>query len=207
MNDDAVPAELQTCAGVLNYPRTDAQTMNTLSCTDEYGKTTTSVNVSKDWRVMRYRSDYTFSGEKSWGESSMTYEGECPAPMKGDQRFLLVRPDGKVVDPFPATACMVAVLKTVGEVTEPKDGYVWDLRGAPRPFVRYSYPSRGDHHPATITFTADEDVAGDATKATFGATLGGLSSPRERGPDDFGTEKIARLWKVRCGVQASVLYE
>ena len=127
MNDDAAPAELRTCAGVLDYPRTDLPTTNTVSCTDQDSKETTSVTVSNDWRVMRYRSDYTWSREKSWGEATMTYEGECPTPMKADQRFLLVRPDGKVVDPYPATACMVAVLNTVPGVTEPKVGYVWDL--------------------------------------------------------------------------------
>ena len=207
MNDDAAPAELRTCAGVLDYPRTDVPTANTVSCADQDSKATTSVTVSNDWRAMRYRSDYTFSGEKSWSESTMTYGGECPAPMKDDQRFLLIRPDGKVVDPYPATACMVTVLNADPGVTEPKVGYVWDLQGGPRRFVRYTYRSRGDDRPGTITFTAEEDVAGDATKAIFHTSMSGKVTPEGKRPDQFGAARIVRLWKARCGVQVGISYE
>lgn len=202
MNEDA-PATLSTCYGDRAPRRTWDPSVVTVSCTDKGGSETISSGVSKDGRRARYRSDFEdYWGEKHWSESVMAYEGECPATMGKKQSFAVINAAGDAVDPFPATACMVAVLKTLPGATKPEAGYVWDASGGPWPFVRYLYPSRRDHTLMTVTFRGSEDLAGDPAKAVFGTEM----DWRERGPVDYGREKIVLLWKARCGVTASIAY-
>jgi hypothetical protein len=135
----------------------------------------------------------------------MTNEGACPVQLKDEQPFVVVKPDGTIVDPFQATTCMVDVLKTVDGVTVPKAGYVWAPSDGPLPFVRYTYPRRNSLKAADVTFTADGYFLDDPKKGQFVATMSGLSSGVE-GPDEFGAEKIIKLWKDRCGVAGGIIF-
>ena len=130
----------------------------------------------------------------------MTALGECPVKMTDDQPFLVVKPDGEILDPFRATKCMVEVLRTVDGATEPKSGYFREPGRGLLPFVRYTYPSRQDHKPTVVTFTADADP----TTGGFEASMSGLFASPDNGPDEYGAEKIVQLWKARCGVDAGV---
>ena len=209
LNDSAQRAELWTCAGAVRAPDTFEPGAQTVSCTNQLGKQTRSVIVSNNARVIRDRTAYETdvsirrAGDDSWAESTMTYQGACPVPLTDEQPFVVIKPDGKVVDPFPTTACMVDVLKTVDGVTAPKAGYAWDPEGGPVPFVRYTYPSRHDHRATDITFTASGDLLSNG-RFVFGTEMSGLFSPADKGPDTFGAEKIMPLWKDRCGVEADI---
>lgn len=198
---------MSTCAGVGDAPTTDRPTTRKVSCTDGDSSESISVVMSADARVLRYRSDrldsYGEKQEKYWADTTMTYEGDCPVGMKDEQLFFVVKPDGKAADPFPATACMVAVLKTVPGVTKPETGYVWDRDGGPYPFVRFTYPSTRSHMPTVITFRGNETVGGDPNAAVFGTEIGGGYDPqRETAP-----KNVAQLWKARCGVAAGIAYD
>jgi hypothetical protein len=228
LNGTAAPAELRTCAGSVNAPETYRAATEAVSCTSMAGKQTMSVVVSNDANTIRNRTEFepdvsiraaippsgdnpalrkllAKAMQKSWAESTMTYEGACPVPLKDEQPFVVVKPDGTIVDPFQAPTCMVDALKTVDGVTAPKAGYVWDPDGGPLPFVRYTYPSRNSSRAADVTFTADGYFLDDPTKGQFLAAMSGLSSGAE-GPDEFGAEKIMKLWKDRCGVAGNIVF-
>jgi hypothetical protein len=209
LNGAARPAELRTCAGWVRAPDAIWGGSQTSTCTDEISKQTRSI-IAHDH--VTDRSEYTAypspgdPGGGSWEESTMTYVGACPVPMADEQPFLVVKPDGKVFDPFPATVCMVDALKTVAGVTAPKAGYIWDPGRGPLPFVRYTYPSRQERWATDITFTRGRDFVDDPDKVEFVTTLSGAYTPGQK-PNDFGAERIARLWKARCGVDAGVDFE
>ena len=211
MNDMAPPAELWTCAGTVHAPENSLEPgVQTVSCTNRLGKRTRAVTVSNDAHVIRDREVATDvstgqAGMDSWSESTMTYQGACPVPLKDEQPFVVFNPDGKVFDPFPATTCMVDALKTVDGVTAPKAGYIWDPENGLQPFVRYTYPRRHDHRPTEITFAGKIDLAGDVSKLYFAALMGGLFDPADAAPDTFGAEAIVPLWKDSCGVGANVV--
>jgi len=199
-----------------------------VSCTSMAGKQTMSVVVSSDGNTIRNRSEFepdisiqkanppsavdpeirkllAKAMQKTWAESTVTYEGACPVPLKDEQPFVVIKPDRTVFDPFQATACMVDALKTIDGVTEPKAGYVWDPAGGPLPFVRYTYPSRNDHRATAVTFKADGRFLDDPAKGQFVATMSGLSRPGEE-PDDFGAKRIFKLWNDRCGVTGNIAF-
>jgi hypothetical protein len=228
LNGTAAPAELWTCAGPVKAPETFRATTEAVSCTSITGKQTMSVVVSNDGNTIQNRTEFepdisirkavappgdnpalrklfAEATQKSWAEATMTYEGACPVPLKDEQPFVVVKPDGAIVDPFQATTCMVDALKTVDRVTTPKAGYVWNPNGGPLPFVRYTYPSRNSPRAADVTFTADGYFLDDPTKGQFVATMSGLFSGSE-GPDEFGAEKIMKLWKDRCGVAGNIIF-
>jgi hypothetical protein len=213
----------------VNAPQTYRAASETVSCNNIAGKQTMSVFVSDDGNTIRDRTEREPStvikqaapppgidpairkvlesaAQNSWSESTMTYQGACPVPLKDEQPFVVVKQDGTIFDPFQATACMVDVLKTVDGVTAPKAGYVWDSYSGPLPFVRYSYPSRYDHRATDVTFTADGRFLDDPAKGQFMAGMSGLSSPGDEGPDDFGAKKIFKLWKDRCGVTGNISF-
>jgi hypothetical protein len=146
------------------------------------------------------------AAQNSSAETTMTYEGACPVPLKDEQPFVVVKQDGTIFDPFQPTACMVDVLKTVDGVTVPKAGYVWDSHNGPLPFVRYTFPSRHDRKATAVTFTGDGRFLDDPAKGQFVATMSGLFSPGDKGPDDFGAMKIFKLWKERCGVTGNISF-
>jgi hypothetical protein len=225
LNTMSLPGELWTCAGPVRTPQTYHAATESVSCSSTAGKQTMSVIVSNDGNTIRNRSEFepdvsiqkatadptirellAKAMQKIWAESTMTYEGTCPVPLKDEQPFLVVKPDGTVFDPFRATACMVDALKTIDGVTEPKAGYVWDPAGGPLPFVRYTYPSRNSHRATPVTFTADGLFLDDPAKGQFVATLSGLSPPGEE-PDDFGAKRIFKLWNDRCGVTGNIAFQ
>ena len=125
--------------------------------------------------------------------------------MQDGHSFVVVKVDGTVVDPFQATGCMVDVLKTVDDVTEPMAGYFRDPHDGLLPFVRYTYPSRHSHDAAVVSFKADSHFSDDPTKGQFMAVMSGLSRVGEE-PDVFGADKIIKLWKDRCGVASNIFF-
>ena len=141
---------------------------------------------------------------EAWVQSTMTYEGVCPVPMQDDQPLLFIKPDGTADDPFRATKCMVDVLKTVDGVTEPKSGWARDPGRGWLLFVRYSYPSRHDHMPAVVSFTANAEDVDSPLKAGFTAEISGIVPPGEEGPDNLGADLMMKLWHDRCGVEAGI---
>jgi hypothetical protein len=230
LNVMAPPAELGSCAGLVAAP--DRVADETISCsTHQRAKYTLSVTTSEDGRLIRDRSEHSddnmaiaeadlaqvppavrgdllkhlADARHGWAEMTMTSEGACPFPMTIDQPFVVVRPDGTEVDPFRATACMVNVLKTTGNVTAPSVGFVRDPDAGPLPFVRYTYPSRSDHRPTTVTFTAEGDLS-DPAKVEYIARMSGLHSPGDAGPDVYGADGIIKQWKDRCGVSGNILF-
>jgi hypothetical protein len=212
MNDDVARPVLWTCAGALHAPEIFEPGVQTVSCANWGVKQTRSITVSKDGHVIRDRREYVSNlthkrvRDDSWAETTMTYKGECPVPLKDAQLFVVIKPEGKAFDPFQSTACMVDVLKTVAGVTGPKAGYFWEPGGGPLPFVQYTYPSRYDLRPTDITFTADAALPYDDKKMHFGVELSGISSSRAEGPDNYDAENIIPLWKARCGVEADISY-
>jgi len=219
LNDTAPPPELQTCAGSIKAPEAQPGKTVAVTCTTRLRpgsiKETMSEFTSDNWRVIRDRAERMDDvrdwprgipkpPKTSWSQSTMTYSGACPVPLKPEQPFVIIKPDGTVVDPFQATACMVGVLKTVEGVTEPSAGYFRDSKSGPMPFVRYTYPSRhGDK--VAITFHANGDLA-DPVKWGFMTAMSGLFSLSDAGPDTFGADKITKLWRDRCGVRADILF-
>jgi hypothetical protein len=133
----------------------------------------------------------------------MTYSGACPVTLKSEQPFVIIKPDGAIVDPFQATACMVGVLKTIEGVTAPSAGFFRDPQIGPAPFVRYTYP-REDGQAATITFAAKGDLT-DPAKWRFMTRMSGLRTPGTGGPYLYGADKFINLWKDRCGVRAGIV--
>jgi hypothetical protein len=125
--------------------------------------------------------------------------------MRDDQTLIILKPDGTVFDPSRTTSCMLDALKTVGGVTAPTVGFIWDPEDGPRPFIRYTYPSRLGGIPTEITYTAGGELGSDPERWQYFAPMSGLHSTGE-GPDTFGADKIAKLWKNRCGVDAIVFF-
>lgn len=205
LNEEAPPAELMSCAGPVEARSWPGET-ETVSCTDAAGKHTLSTSVSKDGVSLQDRAEdepdvrmRTSADQNSWAESVLTYKAKCPVSMQKGSPFLLVKPDATVVDPFQMTGCMVDVLKTVRDVTEPKAGYFRDPHDGLLLFVRYTYPSRHSRDATVITFT------GNPVKRHFHTEMSGASPPGEE-PDIFGAEEITKRWKDRCGVSVDILF-
>ena len=233
LNLEAPPAELWTCAGPVASPH-DWATTQSVSCTDGDGRHRISVVWSNDGGVVTDRSDYqpSFGARQTltrlppaerkrfapllrsnWAASTMTAVGECPVAMRDDQALLVVKSDGKIVDPLRAAECMVSVLKTVDGVTDAKSGYVRDPTLGLLPFVRYTYPSRDDRRPTVVTFRASGEIVDDPTPVHFVTELSGLFAPGPdgspidgKGPDDFDFPKISKLWEDRCGVVSNAMF-
>ena len=132
----------------------------------------------------------------------MTYQGACPVTLKPGQPFVIVKPDGKVIDPFENTPCMVDVLRTVDGVTAPSIGFFQDPDFGPSPFVRYNYPGP-DGRSAEVTFVAQGDLA-DPGKWAFVAQMSGLHGPG--GPYVYGADKFMTPWHDRCHVETRILF-
>ena len=202
--DDNAPGELITCAGKGDRPGIDGPRSVTASCTYKTGKRILSLVESKDLKTIRYRSEYedTDPHEVGWVETTMTYERECPLSWKDNQPLVLLNLAGKATDQASLTSCMITVLKSVPRVTDPEAGFSWGDNGAPWPFVRYTYPGRHNQPATVVTFSAVKDAAGNPQTAHFQAILGDLYAIGDKGPDDYGSTNIAKLWKARCGVDA-----
>ncbi len=219
LNELAPPDEMRTCAGRVAAPY-DFGTSVRMSCVDLMGKTSMSITGSRNGGFLRERVEFApdprmmagippgpplIRGE-AWVQSTMTYEGACPVTMRDDQPLLFVKPDGTTADPFRATKCMVDVLKTVDGVTEPKSGWARDPGRGWLLFVRYSYPRRHDYKPVEVSFTANAEDVDSPHRGGFIASIGGVFTPGEDGPDDLGADQMIKLWHDRCGVDAGIEY-
>jgi hypothetical protein len=99
---------------------------------------------------------------------------------------------------------MLEVLKTVPHVAQPRVGVLGLdqlAKGAkaPTPFVGYAYENKSKQS-YEVTFVANTD----GQNTVFLAWLPGISSSTT-GWEDWGTNKITRLWKAKCGVTAGVM--
>ncbi len=211
VNGTARP-ELWTCMGsVTTSPYRLGMSNESVSCTNPWGfKETTLVVSANGSGVVRIR--HRSSADKGWSDTTISPQGACPVSLTREQQFVIVQPGGKVIDPFQATACMVRVLNTVEGVTDAKAGYGWGDYRDPWLYVQYTYPSRRDHSPFVVTFAGHEEDPGgpvkqDPAKPYFSARFSGLFDPREgNGPDVYGADKIADLWKARCGIEADISF-
>ena len=99
-----------------------------------------------------------------------------------------------------AAACMLRVLETTRGVEAPRMGSRTDAAGV-RPTVAYRYAN-----PAGETRTVEFAGAILGGALVFSAGLPGIV-PAGSAPDDWGTTKLGKLWKARCGVIAAVFYD
>jgi hypothetical protein len=112
-------------------------------------------------------------------------------------------------DVFPSLrkniACMTMVLKTTPNVYQVETG-IWHDGGWDYPLVRYRYTDYKRSGTSTIQFIAQQTY-NNGPVIYFMTTLRGIFPPRDSGPPDFGTKKVSRAWKEKCGVDASILYD
>jgi hypothetical protein len=206
IDQEAVPAELWTCAGRISGSDLAPNTSKTVACDTRWAKArdNMSLSVSKDGLEIRQRLDQSNdlpppARDRSWSQSVMTFAGQCPVLLRPDQPFVIVGLDGTVQDPFEHTGCMIEVLKTVEGVTGPRLGVVRDPSDGLLPFVEYDFPSRFGGT-RTVTFVPDSQHF-DTAKVQFAAQLSGFG-----GGDDLGTQRIKGLWKDRCRVTAATSF-
>jgi hypothetical protein len=111
--------------------------------------------------------------------------------------YTVVAQTTDVPAPLEQTAeCMLAILKAVPEVSEPKLG-VTTSDGWTHPFVEYR---------AAEALSGETPIRFDAKKADRGgywflAVRSGLGAP-----EFHVTDSIIKKWKAQCGVEANVLF-
>lgn len=98
---------------------------------------------------------------------------------------------------------MVKVLGSTPRIDHVRSG-VSQTDGHIEVFVEYRYHESNGHR--VVRFVAGQS---DSSKNSvyFLTYLNGLMTPGSPGPSDYGTAKIATLWKLRCHVDAYDVFE
>lgn len=110
---------------------------------------------------------------------------------------------GQISDALPFlrsdVQCMVNALGSIPRIDHVRSG-VSQSDGHFEVFVEYRYhEADGQYH--VVRFAADQSA--NREKSIYFLTyLPGLMTPGSPGPPDFGTTKVARLWKLKCHVHA-----
>ena len=114
---------------------------------------------------------------------------------------------GSTGDPLPSLRndlqCMVNVLASTPRIDHVRSG-VSQTDGHIEVFVEYRYHESNSHR--VVRFVADQS-ASSKNSVYFLTYLNGLMTPGSPGPPDYGTGKIARLWKLKCQVDAYEVFE
>lgn len=102
------------------------------------------------------------------------------------------------------TQCMLRVLRNTPGVDRAATG-VNDLDG--RPYIEFRYKTMHGYRP-TISFEAIKSSSpkSDSSEYYFQAAFGGLFGPPDKGPPVYGADEIEQRWKIKCGVNAYILF-
>ncbi|HWD26866.1 MAG TPA: hypothetical protein VG387_06855 [Rhizomicrobium sp.] len=106
----------------------------------------------------------------------------------------------------PTVACMIDALGSQSHIDHVDAGLVmssWPSMSPQTQHVYVEYHTVGrQKDDQTIRFIA----SGTGANLEFGTGLSGLFSSLDKGPDDYRTDRVSRIWRSKCRVRAWVLY-